>query len=54
MLEKRKSVTDNRKIFGALPNDLSKAFDCLSHDLLIAKVNAYFSIAALRLMQNYL
>ena len=55
MLEKWKSATDNRKIFGALPNDLSKAFDCLSHDLLIAKVNAYgFSIAALRLMQNYL
>ena len=31
------------------------AFDCLSHDLLVAKLNAYrFSIAALRLMQNYL
>ena len=31
------------------------SIDCLSHDLLIAKLNAYgFSMAALRLMQNYL
>ena len=41
-------------MFGALLTDLSKAFDCLSHYLLIAKVNAYgFSIAGLRLVQNY-
>ena len=55
MLEKWKSAIDNKKMFGALLTDLSKAFDCLSHDLLIAKLNAYgFSIAALRLVQNYL
>ena len=55
MLEKSKSTIDNRKMFGALLTDLSKAFDRLSHDLLIAKLNAYgFSIAALRLVQNYL
>ena len=55
MLEKWKSAIDNRKMFGDLLTDLSKAFVCLSHDLLIAKLNAYgFSIAALRLVQNYL
>ena len=41
MLEKWKSATDNRKSFRALLTDLSKALDCLSHDLLIAKLNAY-------------
>ena len=41
MLEKGKSTTDNKKSFAALLTDLSKAFDCLSHDLLIAKLNAY-------------
>ena len=55
MLEKWKSAIDNKKMFGALLTDLSKAFECLSNDLLIAKLNAYgFSIAALRLVQNYL
>ena len=55
MLEKWKSAIDNKNMFGALLTDLSKAFDCLSHDLLIARLNAYgFSIAALRLGQNYL
>ena len=53
MLEEWKSAIDNRKMFGALLTDLSKAFDYLTHDLLIAKLNAFgFSIAALRLGQN--
>ena len=53
--EKWKSAVDNKKAFGALLMDLSKAFDCLSHDLLIAKLSAYgFNMAALRLIQNYL
>ena len=55
MLEKLKAVLDNKQHFGALLTDLSKAFDCFSHDLLIAKLNAYgFSMSALRLIQNYL
>ena len=55
MLEKWKSAIDNKKMFGAFLTDLSKVFDCLSHDLLIAKLNTYgFNIAVLRLVQNYL
>ena len=53
MLEKWKSA--NRKSFGALLPDISKAFDCLSHGVLIVKLNVYeFSISASRLVQNYL
>ena len=32
-------TVDNKKVFGALLTDFSKIFDCLSHDLLIAKLN---------------
>ena len=54
MLKKWKFAIDNKNMFGALLTDLAEIFYYLSHDLLIAKLNAYgFSIAALRLVQNY-
>ena len=52
MLEKWRSAV---KTFGVLLTDLSKAFDCLSHELLLAKLHACrFSIPALRLVYSYL
>ena len=55
MLETWKEATDNNKAFGALLTDLSKSFDCLSHDLLIAKLHAYgLDLASLKIRQDYL
>ena len=55
MLEKWKKAVDTKKVFGALLTDLSKAFDCLQHDVVIAKLNDYgFDHPALNLIQNYL
>ena len=41
--------------YGMILMNLSKAFDCVPHDLLIAKLKAYgFSLQGLRLIANYL
>ena len=55
LIEKWKKSLDNKKSSGVLLTDLSKAFDCLSHDLLIAKLHAYgFDYKALQLLNSYL
>ena len=55
MLEIWKGATDNNKAFDALLTNLSKAFDCLNHDLLIAKLHAYgLDIDLLNILQDYL
>ena len=49
-----KSLVDKGKAFGVLLTDLSIAFGSLSHELTIAKLNAFgFSLSALNLMQSY-
>ena len=46
---------DNGKLAGALLTDLSKAFDCLNHNLLIAKLHAYgFEYSSLSYIYSYL
>ena len=50
MIEKWKKEVSNGNVLGALLTDFSKAFDCLPHDLIIAKLN----LTALNLIHNYL
>ena len=55
MLERFKKALDKKNKFGALLTDLSKAFDCLNHELLIAKLDAYnFDNSSLEVIRSYL
>ena len=55
MIENWKNALDNKKVIAALSMDLSKAFDCLQHDLIIAKLHVYgFEMQALKLIYSYL
>ena len=50
-----KEPRDNNKVCAAVLTDLSKAFDCLFQDLLIAKLHAFgFDLKSLRFTHAYL
>ena len=55
MLERWKKALDNSNLAAALLTDLSKAFDCIDHELLIAKLEAYgFDHESLTYIYSYL
>jgi DNA polymerase III epsilon subunit-like protein len=55
MIEKWKMARDKGDNAGGVLMDLSKAFDTINHELLIAKLHAYgFSIDALKIVHSYL
>ena len=55
LIEKWKTILDDKGFGGAVFMDLSKAFDTLNHELLIAKFHAYgFNRDSLKLIYDYL
>ena len=55
MIEKWKEASGKDQSFGALLTEMFKSFDCLSHNLLIAKLHSYgISLASLKLITDYL
>ena len=55
LIENWKKSLDQNKFVGAVLMDLSKAFDCIPHDILIAKMHAYgFSLKCLTFFYSYL
>ena len=55
LVEEWKKHLDNNEVVGGVLMDLSKAFDCIPHDLLIAKLSAYgVDKIALKYIYSYL
>ena len=55
LIQRWQKTVDNSNYVGTILMDLSKAFDCISHDLLIAKLSAYgFHKNSLKLIYSYL
>ena len=54
LIEHWKKVLDENFVAGTVLTDLSKAFNCIPHDLLIAKLHAYgFSEKTVTFIYSY-
>ena len=55
MIDRWKKAVNSNEVFGAILTDLSKSFECIFHNLLVAKLHAYgLSLPALEMIQDYL
>ena len=55
MIEKLRKIRDEKGVFAVVLSYLSKAFDCIPHQLLIAKLSAYgFDMKSLPFISAYL
>ena len=55
MIEKWRESLGQGGVYGALLTDLAKAFDCLPHELIIAKLYVYgVDMPSLKLINSYL
>ena len=55
MVKTIRKTRDNQGVFAAVMTDFSKGFDCISHELLIAKLNAYgLDETSLKVINSYL
>ena len=55
MIETIRETRDNHRVFAAVMTDLSKAFHCIFHELLVVKLHAYgFDESSLKVIISYL
>ena len=55
MIETIRETRDNHRVFAAVTTDLSKAFHCIFHELLVVKLHAYgFDESSLKVIISYL